>query len=218
MTAYATQTDVLQAAGRIGYTPTTAEAAALATAIAQATAWVEKATGTFFDQRHQQVITEPVNVRQTNLFLHAPCISIDNGTITEDGNALVQGTDFFLYQPTQSGIPTGPGYLQKAANSGLSGNWGGFNLKPLPMPWSNNQQAIIIPGTFGFVAVPQDITKAVAWVAAKMLGWVTVSYVENGGISKAVLDLKIPDWVATTLANRAPSHLDQQIFIVTELA
>jgi hypothetical protein len=211
MSAYCTQADVMSAAGRFG-TLTAAEVTACASAITQAQAWVEKATGTFFDQKHLKVVTQTVRVRQKRIFLPAPVVSIDGNTITENGNVLTLGTDFVLYQPS-----SGPGWLEKlAANIGLQG-WMGMSSADGPA-WDNTQQCIVVEGQFGYATVPADITKLTAWVAARFLGWVTVSFTNGDGVTKAVLNLDVPEWAKSTIAMRSLSPLDQQYFGISPLA
>lgn len=209
--AYAVANDVLEAAGQINRTLTTAEATAVTHAIAQASAWVEQATASFFDQRHLQVITEPSSYRQARLFMPNQLLSIDNSTITEAGVTLTQGVDFYLYTPN-----AGASWLERAASGASGFGWAGPRTNS--QAWSTVQQGIVVNGIFGFAATPPDITKAVAWVAAKMLGWVTVSYQMGDGVQKAVLDLKVPDWLASTLQNYENSHMDEQFYNVTVLA
>ncbi len=45
-----------------------------------------------------------------------------------------------------------------------------------------------------------------------MLGWVTVSFQSGDGVQKAVLNLKVPDWVEATLKNWLNTHYDEQPF------
>jgi hypothetical protein len=205
-------TDVLQAAGQINRTLTTAEQAAVTSAIAEASAWVEQATASFFEQRHLQVTTEPSNYRCQRLFMPAPLISIDSNTIVEAGVTLTLNTDFYLYTPS-----AGASWLERA-RSGASGfGWAGPGNGSF-QAWSNVQQGIVVNGMFGFATTPPDITKAVAWVAAQMLGWVTVSFQAGDGVQKAVLNLKVPDWVEATMQNYENSHMDEQFFNVTVLS
>lgn len=176
-------------------------------AIAQASAIIEKATGTFFDQRHLQVTTEAVQVRQTKIFMPAPLISIDGNVITEAGFTLTLNTDFLLYQPSVVGIPTGPGYLEKTNTPS-----GGWNDGPGNSVWSNLQKAIVVAGQFGYATVPLDIKKLVAYKAAEILGWVTIDYTDGEGVSKAVLRNGLPKWAESILASRSLSYMDEQYY------
>lgn len=212
MAAYCTVSDVATAAGKY-QTLSTAETTAATAAILQASAIIEKATGTFFDQRHLQVTTEAVQARQTKIFMPAPIISIDGNVITEAGFSLTLNTDFLLYQPSVVGIPAGPGWLEKTATP--AGGWGDT---PGNSIWSTQQKAIVVPGQFGYAAVPYDITKLVAWKAAEILGWVTIDYTDGDGVSKAVLRNGLPKWAESILASRALSYMDEQYFEISVLA
>ena len=199
MSAYCTQADVLVAAGR-SQALTTAETTACAAAMLQATAMFEKATGTWFDSRHLAVTTEAVQTRQRRIFLPAPVVTLDS--VVEDGATLTQGTDFFLYQPR-----TGPGWIEKATST-----TGNVQFNGPAGTWTVKQQGVVISGTFGYSAVPTDVVKATAYIAAKILNWVTVSYQTGDGVAKAVLNLKLPDWVTETIRSRSVSPLDEQYF------
>jgi len=211
-TAYCTTADVAMAAGKY-QTLSAAETTAASASIIQAQAIIEKATGTFFYQAHLQVTTEPVNRVQTRLFLPAPCLSIDNNTITENGSVLTLGTDFLLYQPSPGGIPTGPGYLEKMANS--VADWVG----PAAIaPWAKLQQSVVVSGVFGYASVPADINKLCAWKAAELLGWLTIDYSDGGGISHQVGKNGMPDWALRILRGRTLNFLDEQYFGIKVLS
>lgn len=220
LAAYAVANDVLEAAGQIGRSLTTAETTAVTNAIAQASNWMERATSSFFNQQHLQIITEPPSYRARRCFLPYPCLSIDPdtvpptgiGEIVEAGVTLTQNVDFYLYQP-QGG---GASWMERAASGTVGFTWTG--VPNTPQSWSTIQQGIVVKGQFGYATVPPEITKAVAWVAAKMLGWVTVAYQTGDGIQKAVLDLTVPDWVKATISRYKNSHLDEQFFNVTALS
>lgn len=199
MAAYCTQADVVTAAGRT-QTLTTAEITACAAAMLQATAMFEKATGTWFDSRHLAVTTEAVQTRQRRLFLPAPVISLDS--VVEGDATLTLGTDFYLYQPR-----TGPGWIEKAVAT-----TGSVQFNGPAGTWTTKQQGVVVSGTFGYSAVPTDVVKATAYIAAQILNWVTVSYQTGDGVAKAVLNLKLPDWVNETIRSRTVSPLDEQYF------
>lgn len=212
LAAYAVANDVLEAAGQIGRSLTTAETTAVTNAIAQASNWMERATSSFFNQQHLQVTTEPPSYRARRCFLPAPCLSIDGNTITEAGVTLTLGTDFYLYTPAGGGAS----WMERAASGMVGFAWTG--VPNTPQSWSTIQRGIVVSGVFGYAAVPAEITKAVAWVAARMMGWVTVSYQNGDGIQKAVLDLAVPDWVKATINRYKNSHYDEQFFNIAALA
>lgn len=204
--AYCTASDVATAAGKY-QTLSAAEQTAVAAAILQASAIIEKATGTFFDQRHLRVTTEAVSPRQTKIFMPAPIISIDGNVILEAGFTLTLDTDFYLYQPSVVGIPAGPGWLEKTSTPA-----GGWDNLPGNNSWSTLQKAIVVAGQFGYAAVPYDITKLVAYKAAEILGWVTIDFTDGEGVSKAVLKNGLPKWAESILADHTLSHMDEQYY------
>lgn len=211
MSAYCTASDVATAAGKYqGLSP--AETTVATAAIPQAQEMVEKATGTFFDQRHLKVTTEAVQSRQTKIFLPAPIISIDNNTILEAGVTLTLGTDFLLYQPNLNGIPTGPGWLEKL-NSAFS-SWNGFRGVPA---WTNVQQGIVVAGQYGYAAVPMDIVKLTAYQTARILGWITIDYTDGAGMTQTVVKNALPDWAKETQNSRRVSYIDEQSFQIVTL-
>jgi hypothetical protein len=207
-TLYCTIEDVLTA-GNIFRSLTTEETNRVNTAISQATTRVETMTGSFFYNQHLQITTEATNRRTKKIFLPAPCISIDNDTITENGVTLALNTDFLLYQPTDSyGNPKGLGWMEKMwLNAGTNTQW-----DSVPGFWTWNQQAIVISGQFGYATVPEEITKLTAWLAAQLMGWVTFAYTEADGVSKASVNLKMPEWLVHIKRNWTREHYDEQFF------
>lgn len=214
-TVYCTPTDVAQVAAKFqGLTPE--ETTRALTAITQAQAQVETMTGAFFYNAHLQVKTESVHRRQQKIFLPAPVISLDANGVIEDGSILTQNTDFLLYQPADgAGVPKGPGWLERVTTNMLGTFDGDF---PSMWFWSPNQQAISVSGHFGYAAVPLEIQKMTAWMAARMLGWVTFTYTQGDGVSKAAQELGIPDWVLQISRNWKNSHFDEQFFQITVLS
>ncbi len=212
-TAYCVQEDVLTA-GSISRTLTALEISRVASAIVQAQAQLETMLGTFFYQAHLKVVTQAVQSRQTKIFLPAPCISIDSGGVIENGTVLTENTDFLLYQPSNgAGIPTTTGWIEKA--SGSAGNFGDNGWGP--GFWTNVQQGISISGIYGYAAVPAEVTKMTAYLAARLLGWITFSYVEGDGASKASVALALPDWFLNMKRNWVRNQLDEQFFKITVL-
>jgi hypothetical protein len=211
--AYCTVTDVARAAAK--FQALTAEETTRATdAIGQAQGQIETMTSAFFYQKHLQVITESMHQRQVKLFLPYPCISLDANGVTENGTVLVQGSDFLLYQPMDGQAnPKGPGWIEKVVPSVFP-----YDFQQFPSFWTNNQQAVSISGQFGYAVVPPEIVKMTAWLAARLLGWITFTFTKADGVSKAAMDLGVPYWWLRGLKNWRTSHLDEQVFILTALA
>lgn len=183
------------------------------TAIDQASRQVDTMLGTFFYQQKLQVTTQTVQYRQVKVFLPAPCLSIS--TLTEDGVTLTQNTDFYLYQPSDAaGNPKGTGWLERLAQ----GIPGFDSFAPSPLYWTNNQQAIVITGQFGYAVVPPEITKLTAYLAARILGWISYTYTKGDGQSKASVELALPDWVLTIKRNWERNHFDEQFYSLADVA
>lgn len=196
--AYCSVDDVKLAANRWTDLGTDADTRAQA-AIARAQAIVDQRTGTWWDQRHLRVTTEPINPRQKRLFMPAPVISLDS--VTEDGldiTSSVLNYVNWLEKSTSAAFPwPGDGY---AANA-----------------WSTNQQSVVVEGQFGWASTPDDIVQVTAHIAAMLLGWVEKSFTTADGLTASIRDLALPDWVKDTLDSRRSEAYDTQAFIVVEL-
>lgn len=212
MSAYCTTADVAQASAKFNAL-TSEETTRATSAIAQASAQVETLMGTFFNKRHLQVVTQTVHNRQRKLFLPAPCISIDASGVTENGTILVQGTDFYLYQPADGlGNPKGCGWMEKVQppSSGfIDVNYATF--------WTNNQLAVSVSGQFGYATIPDEIVKLTAWMAGRLLGWIVFTFTESDGASKSSMNLKFPDWALGIIRSRSVSTYDEQFYQITVL-
>lgn len=195
--AYCNADDVKQAANRWTDLGTSA-ATRVAAAITQAQRFVDQQTGTFFEQRTLQVVTEPISNAQKRLFMPAPVIALTS--VTEGGTDIT--TSVFNYVK----------WLEK--NAGLVGvPFPGD--PPTPNYWLYQQQSVVILGTFGFAATPDDIVAVTAFIAASLLGWVEKSYVDANGLSYAFRDNVFPPWVQQTIDDRKFSPFDVQPMIVS---
>jgi hypothetical protein len=94
-------------------------------------------------------------------------------------------------------------------------NYGGWLMKTGSAVWSPAPQNIVIVGSFGQSAIPEDIVQATAHITAVMWGMVARSYVTGDGIAQAVLDNSTPEWVKATLNAWTRPSLDQQAFVIS---
>ncbi len=183
---------------------TTLETTRVTDAIAQAQAFIDDRTGTWFDDRNVTVKTECISDKQDKLFMPAPIISVTS--LTEDGTALVAGAD-------QDYLSYGAlGYFRKMKNSQnfLVGNI--FN--PWSM-WSQNPQAIVFVGHLGFTTVPSDIAQVCALLAGIYMGIIERTYTTPDGVIGAVRTLKLPQWAEDVLENRTRPSWHYQPFIIS---
>lgn len=200
---YCTLADVLAQANRISPFTDTENTRAQA-AIAQAMATIDRETGTWFDNRHVQVITETISEKQGKLFMPAPIISTTS--LTEDDVALVEGDDADYLQYDEYFVK------MKNAQNFLVGNI--FN--PWSM-WSQNPQAIVFIGHLGYATVPSDIAQVCALMAGIYMGIIERTYTTPDGVVGAVRTLKLPEWAVETLRARTRPGYDYQPFIITAL-
>lgn len=200
---YCTLSDVLSQANRTDAFTDTENTRAQA-AIAQAMATIDEETGTWFDDRHVQVVTEIISDKQDKLFMPAPILSVT--ALTEDGIALTAGTgnDYLQYDNYFRKLKTSQNFLI------------GNVVTPWTM-WSQNPQAVVFTGHLGFASVPQDIVQLCALLAGIYMGIIERTYTTPDGVVGAVRTLKLPEWAIETFRRRTRAGWDYQPFIITAL-
>lgn len=195
--AYCSSDDVRTEAERWS-TSSTEEAARITAMILTASRWVDDQTNRWFYLRHLAITTQAPADFVQRLFLPAPVVG-DLDAVTEDDVDL-DLDDVLIY----------PSALEKRAQAPVS--WPGSGQSN---SWSQQQQAIVVEGYFGYDAVPAGIKKLTAHVTATMLGLATRAYVTGDGVTKAILEGKtLPDWAGLTLQDYTrPSYHGQEFML-----
>ena len=98
-----------------------------------------------------------------------PIISVT--TLSEDGTALVENTDFYLYK-------------NKIEASGA---------------FSTGRKAYRITASIGYSAIPDEIKAATIQIASALSGLAITAYTDDNGDTTTVIQKNIPKWVYETL-------------------
>lgn len=161
----------------------------LTEAIADASAEVERQTGTWWDKRKVSVTTAAVEPGQKRLFMPARIIDIES--VTVDG-VLFDASLYFVFGQ----------HLEMSDGAA----------------WTRKRQAIVVVGNMGKENVPGDIKRATKEVAAAYSGLKTKTYTQFDGVQNTVADTAIAAWVEKIYLALAYRGTVPQQFAVAQAA
>lgn len=183
MADYCTSDQVKYFAGIKSETANANRDQAIADEIPRVTAAINRACGTFFDQRSLTLYLKPAP-RSQFLELPAPIISI--ASVTETGNLLNPTGDYVIEYPAR--IKRVVGFwdtIEYQAPGGVS----------LHYP-------LCVVGVFGFAATPGDVSQLAVELVALRCGLKKRSFVDGDKMQQVVTLTKEPDYIASLLAGR----------------